>query len=114
MAVASFAHAFIIRLRAVLISDGHGNTVPDWSQPPDELGIGNCSVQPAATQEVLTSRDTVMDQWTVYAPRFADVLATDRVRWNGIDYEVMGQPAAWDSPTGGLSHIQFLMQRWEG
>lgn len=114
MAVASFARATITRLRPVLITDGHGNTVPDWSQPPAELPIGGCSVQPAATAEVLTSRDTVQDQWTVWAPRFADITASDRVRWRGIDYEVLGQPAAWDSPTGALSHQQFNMQRWEG
>lgn len=114
MVVASFARAFIVRLRPVLISDSHGNTVADWSQPPSELGIGGCSVQPAPTSEVLTSRDTTQDEWVVYAPRFADVLPTDRIRWNGNQYEVVGQPNAWDSPTGGLSHIQFSMLRWEG
>jgi len=114
MVVASFARAFIVRLRPVLINDSHGNTVPDWSQPPSELGIGGCSVQPGGTSEVLTSRDTIQDLWEVFAPRFADVLPTDRIRWNGLDYEVLGQPAEWDSPTGAISHIQFQMQRWEG
>lgn len=115
MAVASFARATIERLRPVLIPDGHGNTVPDWSQPPDVLPIGGCSVQPAgATEENLQSRDTILREWTVFAPRFADVTATDRVRWDGIDYEVTGVPAAWDSPTGALSHIQFTIQQWEG
>jgi hypothetical protein len=114
MPVASFARAIVTRLRPVWISDGHGNSVPDWTQPPDQLPIGGCSVQPAQTQEVLTSRDTILDQWTVFAPRFADVLPTDRILWNNIQYEVMGQPSAWDSASGGISHIQFLMQRWEG
>lgn len=114
MAVASFARAIVTRLRPVWITDAHGNIVPDWSQPPAELPIGGCSVQPGATSEVLTSRDTIQNQWTVYAPRFADVKPTDRIRWSGVDYEVVGQPAAWDSPTGSLSHIQFTIQLWEG
>jgi hypothetical protein len=114
MPVASFARAIIVRLRPIWIIDGHGNRVPDWSQPPEPLPIGGCSVQPGATDEVLTSRDTIQDAWEVYAPRFADILPTDRIRWNGNDYEVLGQPAAWDSPTGALSHLHFSMQRWEG
>jgi hypothetical protein len=114
MPLVSFARDTVTRLRPVLINDGHGNTVPDWSQPPDELAIPGCSVQPAATSEVLTSRDTIQDQWSVFTPRDADVLPTDRLRWIGQDYEVIGQPARWDSPTGALSHQQFLIQRWEG
>lgn len=114
MVVATFARATIQRLRPQLIPDSHGNSVPDWSLPADAVWIGGCSVQPAATQENLANRDTVLDEFTVYAPRFADIGPLDRIQWQGGDYEVVGQPNAWDSPTGAVSHIQFNMRRWKG
>lgn len=110
----SFATEVIYRLRAVLADDGHGNLLPDWSQPPEETAIPGCTAQPGATNELETNRDSVLVAWTVWAPYGSDVRAGDRVSYLGRVYAVNGEPGAWRSPTGAVSNLQIQLRAWEG
>lgn len=108
----SFATATIVRQRATLADDGHGNQVPDWTSPA-ELPIAGCSVQPGATVEDRQNRDSVLIAFTVYVPAGSDVLATDRIRIGSAVFEIDGEPERWET---GLSvdHVKLFLRRWEG
>lgn len=111
--MASFARQTVTRERGVPIDDGHGNETVDWSNP-DQLVIARCTVQPGASQEVLAGRDATVIRYTVSAPPGVDVLATDRIVFNGATYDIDGEPGVWSSPTGALAHTIILLKTWEG
>jgi hypothetical protein len=103
----------IYRLRATVAEDDHGNDVPDWTAP-DQKTIRGCAVEPGAPQEYLIGRDASRVQWFVMAPLCADVKSTDRVKWQGVTYEVSGQPAPWPSDSGRLDYLAVVLQTWNG
>ena len=50
---------------------------------------------------------------TAYIPEGSDVIAGDRILFDGDTYEINGEPKKW---TGAFtrSHIQLNLTRWEG
>lgn len=105
----------ITRLRAKTVTDPYSQTSElDWTQPPDELLVKGCDVQPGTTHEYLLQRDQVLVAWTVFAPPGTDVTEYDRVRYNGDIYTVYGHPAPWASPSGRLDYLEIVLQDWRG
>jgi len=111
----SFATQSVAILRATTTEDAHGNEVPDWANPAVTV-VQGCSVQPLTSDEVNRSRDAVMGSVRVFMPPGVDVLASDRLRLAGTggDYEIVGEPLRWPSPTGGLDHVELIAKRWGG
>lgn len=107
----SFMNDSITRLRSDLIEDSRHNLVPG---PVTEQEIKGCSVQPGASGEVTTMRDTTKIVWTVFAPYTAEIVSTDRIKYGDRIYEIDGEPERWKSPTGALSHVRVFLVRWEG
>lgn len=106
----SFATDVITRLRAPFVTDSYGNHVLDWSTPA-ELTITGCRVQPLQSNEYTTDSERIAVRLRTFAPAGSDVTGVDRIRFNGIDYSVDGDPLAWSSPTGGLAHLEFFIER---
>lgn len=91
-----------------------GSIVPDWDNA-DALRITGCSIQPGATTLSQDGRVlAVSDGFTGYFPPGADVKSGDRIRHYDKDYQVMGEPRAWQSPTGRVSSLQAALERWSG
>lgn len=71
--------------------------VPDWDGALDELELQ--TLAPAAprgsSEPVDEARTPVLDGWTLYLGRDADITARDRVRVRGEVYDVDGTPADW-------------------
>lgn len=108
----SFCIQSVIRLRPKKRT-ARGSEILDWSDP-DALTIRGCSVQPAATTMTEDGRELgVSDGLTIYMPPNADVIAGDRIRFNGADYEIQGEPRIWPS-AGNLAHKQVNVMRWYG
>jgi hypothetical protein len=108
----SFASQSILRERAALVDDGHGNQVRDWTSP-SVLSITGCSVQPGTTAVDRLNRDGVLIQWTVFCPAGADVLAGDRIQLaGGLRYEIDGEPLRWQF--GVVDYVVLYLKRWEG
>lgn len=105
----------VTRLRAPLVND-QGTRVRDWSDESklDQLPIAGCSVSPFSAIENTAGGDTETTTYEVHAPTNADVVDTDRIRWNGADYEVDGMPALWSTPTRSRSHLSFRIVRQVG
>ena len=93
-----------------------GQDIPDWSTPPATTkDIAGCSVQPASTSLSEDGRILgIMDGLTVYCPLRADVQAGDHIIFNSETYEINGEPRAWKSATGMVSHIQLNLKRYSG
>lgn len=110
---ASFAREVITRLRYPVLND-HGAERPDYDATPTEVDIRRCWLEPTVSQEVNDGRLAVSTGWTVAAPKTADLVSTDHVRYGGVEYEVVGDPQRVKSPTGALDAVRLNLQRWEG
>ncbi len=93
--------------------DRYGNDVPG---PATETDVAGCMVLPpggqmATSTEDTNGRDLVVIVRTLFAPPTADIRATDRVRHDGVTYQVVGDPARYP---GRLAHLEVQLKRWEG
>lgn len=102
-------------LKAPLVTDEYGTpgTERDWAAATSTV-VEGCSVQPVAGAEYDQGREAVTVRWRVYAPAGTDLRAGDRVVYRGDTYDVEGDGQAWPSATGGLDHVQALMERHAG
>lgn len=110
-------HQKIVRRRAPLGHDGHGNEIRDWDAS-ETTTMRGVNVQPSSQDEDTTARRTsVVTGWRVQsAPGVdLDIVATDRVVIDGLECEVVGEVARWPHPiTGGIHHVEFEAERREG
>ena len=112
MAVQSFWTQTITRIRAAT-TVSRGSTIYDWSKT-NELEIRECSVQPSSTSLSQDGRvQGITDGLTVYAPVDADVVAGDRIRFNGAVYTINGDPLIWPG-VARMQHMQLNLVRWRG
>lgn len=107
----------VVRLRAPLVDDVYGNPTPDWANAA-ELTVTNVQVQPSSSTEPLevgrTSAITLMRLLTPIGTDL-DLLRTDRVRWDGDDWQVEGEVARHMRPSdGSVHHVEAMLRRVEG
>ena len=109
----SWASDTVTRIRPGTI-ERRGSQESDWANP-STLDIPGCSVQPEVTALSQDGRVLgVDDAYTCFFPPDSDVAAGDKIRYNGEDYEVIGKPRKWSSPTGRVSNLQARIERWSG
>lgn len=91
-----------------------GSVVPDWDHVTSK-DITGCSVQPASTSLSEDGRVLgISDGMTAYVPKDADIIAGDRIVFDGNTYTINGAPRRWPSATGGLDHLLLNLVRWSG
>lgn len=113
MALPSWANDTVTRIRPGTI-DRRGSIEPDWEHAT-EAEITGCSVQPATTSLSQDGRVLgITEGLTCYCPPGADVLAGDKILFKEKDYQVIGEPREWRSPTDLVSSIQVQLERWSG
>lgn len=109
----SWANDTVTRIRPGTI-ERRGSIEPDWKNS-NALDISGCSIQPATTSLSQDGRVLgIADAYTCYFPPGSDVAAGDKIRYNGADYKVIGEPRVWKSPTGRTSNLQVQIERWSG
>lgn len=102
----------LIRRGAVSGRDGFGN---DVYAPDVEIDVEGCAVAPTAGSEDVQARDQVTGHLTVWLPAGTVVNATDRARFRGELFDVVGPSQAWRSPfTGRPSPVQVGLLRVTG
>lgn len=76
------------------------------------------AVQPISSTELVPGSnpgEEVTSGWKLLTPTGCDIdlLATDRVRWRGADYDVQGDVWRWPHPTkpGAVHHAEAYLQR---
>lgn len=119
----------VVRLRAGTKTNRAGDEVPDWTDP-DRLPMDSVSVQPVSQFESLptgtasgtgetvwTGRDQAVTSWRLYSQpgQDLDIKATDRLEFDDMTLEVVGEVARWRDPlNGAVHHVEVALQRATG
>jgi hypothetical protein len=106
----SFHQQTVEVLTGAPTTDRYGNAALDWTSPSVAV-VSGCRVLPVTGAEVL---DRVTQRWMLFAPLGTALLATDRVRFGGVTYDVVGEVRRWSSPSGAVAHIEADLERVEG
>lgn len=100
----------VVRLRPVMVPDGHGNQRPDWSQATTEdIGLWLYAPATQADDDVAGGRERgVKVAGTMYGPADAAVAPGDAVEFQRGRFRVVGQPQPWRPGT------VIDVERWDG
>lgn len=91
-------------VRAALVTDRYGATVPDWDDTTTADTI--CWVNDTSTNEAIDGRDTVTTRWLLYLPPNTDITSFDRVQIAGDTYFVDGNVSQASRPNKGVHHLE--------
>ncbi|GGP72119.1 hypothetical protein [Streptomyces melanogenes] len=92
--------------RAPVVQDAYTRR-RDWDAA-HRIWSGPASVQPYNTfEDQDPSNETASTTLTAYLPISAEPKSSDRVLYNGVWYEVLGEPARWDQ--GRLRHVKVRL-----
>jgi hypothetical protein len=94
----------------------HVNSVSAFTAPATRTAYQGVSVQPAGSTEDVRDRELLVGKYMLYTSRGFDIdlLATDRVEWNGITLQVDGDPNRWPAPGGGVHHVEAALKQVSG
>lgn len=102
-------------LRAPLVADRYGGQIRDWTNAT-RTDVDGVSIQPAATTEDIRDRELLVNTYNLFTSRGQDIdlLATDRIAWNGLTLQVDGDPNRWPAPGGGVHHVEAKLKQVSG
>lgn len=75
-------------------TDAHGNPADVWADPVSHLVY---AFDPGGSVEILTDGDRTITKPAIYAQHDFPANEFDRVIVSGVEYEVDGKTAAWES-----------------
>lgn len=98
-------------VRAPLTADRYGGQIRDWTAATRTDYPGVC-VQPVSSTEDVRDRELLIGKYTLFTSRGQDIdlLATDRIEWNGLTLQVDGDPNRWPAPGGGVHHVEASLK----
>jgi len=76
-----------------------------------------CSVQRATDMESENDTDLTISRWRAFCPPTATLLAlkaTDGAQYNGVEYEVYGDPELWTDRRGNAHHVTVILRKARG
>lgn len=107
----------VTRLRAPDVTGPDGATIPgDWANVTEGqlLKVDYAAeFQPLGSTEDVVAQQRTESTHKVFLPADADILPTDRIRYQAVDYQVDGQPEAWGRG-GRMHHLECLVFRVQG
>jgi head-tail adaptor len=98
----------ITRLRAPLISAEYGNNVYDWANADEDEFAAE--VEPMSSSEDVVNQQRTETRWRLVLGRTADLVATDRVVWDSVTFEVDGEVER-HKVRGILHHLEAVLLR---
>lgn len=101
---------------AVLVTEGVPDSLGVPAKVETTVAISGCSLQPLNTKETLGDIDQVTSHWTLFAPAAVNLDPIDSVitPWDGIRYDVDGDPEIWTDFFGNTSHQALRLRRATG
>lgn len=96
-------------VRAGTVVDDYHNEKPDWGAGATRTPVSGVNVQPSGRgTEDTDDRQVTVTGWRLYTPRGVDLdlLATDRIEFDGMTLQVVGKVARWPAPGGGVHHVE--------
>lgn len=106
----------VTRLRAPVITGPDGAPMQNWNSDEsswDKVDYANTSLQPLSSTEDVVAQQRTESTHRWYGPAGADVRPTDRLRFDGFDYLVDGEPYRWRFGSTD-HHIEVLCIRIQG
>lgn len=101
-------------MRAPLVVDSrYGKSRRNWDGSVNVM-VGGCSVQPFAAAEVVADREFTSTHLRLFMPADFDLVASDRVVFQGQVYEVDGEPGYWRDDLGVADHIEAVIKKLVG
>lgn len=94
-------------------TDEYGNVTTSWTTgatTTTERGL----IQETQSTEVTVGRDTVVTDKVVLLPVGSTVTSQSRVVANGKTYEVVGDPAVYDTGSPGVRHTEAHLVTFSG
>lgn len=112
-----FSDAVVV-VRPVMGQDRYGNDVFDWGAAI-RTPVTDVVVLPTSQVEDATgSRIALSTGWRLYSAPGVDIdlQATDRVEWQDMSLEVLGEVARYPHPIrpGRVHHVEAQLQRMTG
>ena len=105
----------VTRLRAPMVAGVDGVSVQNWKAAEGTWSIVDYSgeFQPLSSTEDVVAQQRTESTHRAFLPPGADVLATDRLRFAGLDYQVDGEPER-HRIRGAEHHLEVLCFRIKG
>ncbi|MGW5019347.1 hypothetical protein [Streptomyces cacaoi] len=105
----------VIRWRAVEVTDKYGNKTLVWDAVEGRVTYKGVSVQPDSSSKELGDRNIRITGLKLITPRGKDIdlLATDRVIFEGKTYEVDGEVGRYRFG-GRVHHVEARLVAFDG
>jgi len=97
----------------LLAPDRYGATRRDWGNATHEY-VEGCAVQPISATEGDVDREYANTHWRVYIPGDVDLESADRMRIDGVLWEVDGNPAKFVDEDLYVDHVEADIKRVTG
>lgn len=105
----------VTRVRPQTTTDAHNPVAAvDWTLTPVSSTLTGCRFQPVSTSEDLRLREGVEVNARLLGPLDLDLTAQDRIVFDGLTYEVVGEPLNHRGPVGNVAHVEVLLRRFDG
>lgn len=101
----------VTRRRAALVAGPYGSQTLDW--PNATSVVYRAEVQPVSSTEDVVNQQRTVTRWRLFLGPDADLLATDRIEWDGGTFEVDGEVERWKR-RGVLHHLEAVLMRVQG
>lgn len=106
-----FSNAVVNVKRAAVVTSSLNDKTRDWANASYAASGVTAEIQFQGTTETTDQRKQVINLYRCLLPYGTDVRSTDRVEWDGTDYEVDGQPQSWSSPVvGATDHVRIVLR----
>lgn len=110
--------SFTIIRAPLLVDPTDYSEYRDWNNPT-RIVITKANIQPFPLAEKLNFEDNRDREYSrtairIFAPPGTDVLYTDRILFEGNEYDVFGHPGTWRRFNGQQRYIQFIARIREG
>jgi hypothetical protein len=109
----SFATDTVTVVRAARVTDSRNDIYLDWTNT-SEHDVERCRWQPGGGSELHGRRDGIVTDANLFAPHDADIDPRDRIRFDGVVYDIDGPIKPWRSATGALAHLELALTIVEG
>lgn len=111
-----FSGTTVVITHPAITTDAYNNRARSYSGGGVTTTVSPAQVQPAARvggassgeDQPNSGRDQVVTRYRIFLPAGTPVGPQDRIAWNGLTLDVVGDPASWPSPSGAGHHIEVF------
>lgn len=108
----------VVVVRAPVVRDRWDNDVADWTTATRTTVTRVVVIPTSQVEDAAGNRVAISSGWRLHSAPGVDIdlRATDRVEWQGMSLEVVGEVARYPHPIrpGHVHHVEAQLQRMTG